>query len=283
MPAHILLIEDNENLRELVQFALEDRDYLVTAVVTGEEALQLSLPQPLWDFIVTDVRLPGRYDGPQTVQQLRQKAAAQSGQKVKLPFLVMTGFASLSVPLISARLLAYDYIYKPFSQDQLLEAVARGLRRGEGISRGEKVLAWLSGLRKSKIAVDPAARQSRQECWQQFYVLIRSRALKLTGLYFWDEMEKLEASWADGVVTADGYRRLQHEILSVSDDKKMRTPAPQREGRVDLKVYQAFHDRVEQGLIDDHTFFLACSARLASAEELGKSPELAAIHGRCWT
>ena len=58
-----LLIEDDENAREILESVLTAAGLTVTSATTGEEALDLLEQGHSFDLLVTDIRLPGRYDG----------------------------------------------------------------------------------------------------------------------------------------------------------------------------------------------------------------------------
>ncbi|MEC8952594.1 MAG: response regulator, partial [Acidobacteriota bacterium] len=79
---HLLIVEDEEALREAYAEGLSDRGYTVTQVETGEQAL-VKLREFAFDVVVTDLKLPGAADGTQVV-----KAAVERYPKILV--IVMT-------------------------------------------------------------------------------------------------------------------------------------------------------------------------------------------------
>ena len=65
--AHLLIVEDEEALREVYAEGLSDRGYTVTQAETGEQALA-KLREFAFDVVVTDLRLPGTTDGTRVVK-----------------------------------------------------------------------------------------------------------------------------------------------------------------------------------------------------------------------
>src|SRR6476620_9548945 len=68
----ILLVEDDEFARELLEIVLTGTGLDVVAVADGDEALELIEQGETFDLLVTDIRLPGRYDGWSTAVEVRR-------------------------------------------------------------------------------------------------------------------------------------------------------------------------------------------------------------------
>ena len=68
----ILLVEDDEFARELLEIVLTGAGLDVVAVADGDEALELIEQGETFDLLVTDIRLPGRYDGWSTAVEVRR-------------------------------------------------------------------------------------------------------------------------------------------------------------------------------------------------------------------
>lgn len=112
----ILILEDDDDLREVLVEVLEDHGHQVQGVPRGEQAIQLFL-EAQFDLLVVDIRMAGP-DGLQTLSFLRQLGFS-------VPTLVMTGFADQSDPVRALRLGAKEYLMKPFAMDEFLWAVDR--------------------------------------------------------------------------------------------------------------------------------------------------------------
>ena len=116
--ARILLVEDDPDVRPLLEHILHGEGYETTVTETVTNALALIGQQP-FDLVITDVNLP---DG----SGLRvADAAAAAGRKA----MVLTG---QGLSLKPGALAAYDYLLKPVRVPELLEAVKKRLSRPEG-------------------------------------------------------------------------------------------------------------------------------------------------------
>ena len=119
---HILTVEDEPAMAELLQSALSEEGHIVTLAGDGQHALQLARASR-FDLIVLDLMLP-RVDGFEVARQLRQA-------RIRTPVLVLTARDS---PADIVRALdggADDYLTKPFSLDVFLARVRAVSRRGE--------------------------------------------------------------------------------------------------------------------------------------------------------
>jgi DNA-binding NtrC family response regulator len=112
----ILLVEDEPQLRLAVETLLRARGYEVIAVPSGEEALAVSEAA---DLAVLDLLLPG-LSGTEVMAELRKRDA-------KLPCLLITAHASIQSAVQAIKSGAYDYLAKPFDNDDLLQTIARAL------------------------------------------------------------------------------------------------------------------------------------------------------------
>jgi len=110
----VLVLEDDPQLREVLQALLSDEGYNVSVAESGEQAVELSR-QRRFDVIVADIRMPGM-DGLDTVQHLR-------GNDPQLQSLVMTGYASEEDPIRALHIGVQSYLLKPFSLDDFLVRV----------------------------------------------------------------------------------------------------------------------------------------------------------------
>src|ERR1700722_149323 len=105
MPAgRILVVEDEEKLRRVVQLHLESLGFEVDGAPSAEQALPLVAPA---DLVITDLRLPG-IDGIQFIKQLQ-------GRGVPAAVVVMTAHGSVETAVEAMKLGAADFLQKPFS------------------------------------------------------------------------------------------------------------------------------------------------------------------------
>ncbi len=116
----VLVADDDDELRALVVETLRSDGYVVVEARDGEEVLSLLAetlgdPAARPDVLVVDVRMP-RLSGFGVLEELRRA-------RVRLPVVMMTGFAPESVEIVARRLGAAGVLRKPFDVDDLRTAV----------------------------------------------------------------------------------------------------------------------------------------------------------------
>jgi two-component system, OmpR family, alkaline phosphatase synthesis response regulator PhoP len=123
----ILIIEDEEDIRELVRYNLAREKFNVDEAESGEEGLvSAALNQP--DLILLDLMLPGK-DGMQVCRELKQCEATRG-----IPVVMMTAKGEESDIVSGLELGAEDYVVKPFSPKVLMARVKAVLRRNSSTS-----------------------------------------------------------------------------------------------------------------------------------------------------
>ena len=126
----VLVVDDEPNIRELVQVALQFHGCTVTTAATGKDALrQAEMDRP--DLIVLDVVLPD-LDGFEVCRRLRS-----GGNEVPVIFLTARDTSSDTVTGLA--LGGDDYVTKPFSVESLVARVRAVLRRASRAPAGEAV------------------------------------------------------------------------------------------------------------------------------------------------
>ena len=111
--SRILLIEDDQNVRMLMEHVLLGEHYEVETAGTAEAAKAL-LDSRTYDLVLADGRLP---DGTGMM-------VAEHAKKLRTPCLIVTGYA---FDLMKQDLGRFDFLLKPVRPDELLQAVARAL------------------------------------------------------------------------------------------------------------------------------------------------------------
>ena len=123
----ILIIEDDPDVRDNIQDLLTAEDYLVIPAADGREGLkEAHLRQP--DLIICDVMIPD-VDGYDVLRALRTEPDTMT-----IPFVFVTARASRAEQRAGMDLGADDYIVKPFTAEELLQAVRTRLERSEAQS-----------------------------------------------------------------------------------------------------------------------------------------------------
>jgi DNA-binding NtrC family response regulator len=116
LSARILIIEDEEKLRRVMELQLRTAGFDVDQAGTAEDGLKLADSAEL---IVTDLRLPGM-DGLQLLSTLRERG-------LQTPIVVMTAFGSIETAVEAMKAGAVDFLPKPFSLDHLMAVVGKAL------------------------------------------------------------------------------------------------------------------------------------------------------------
>ncbi|MFC0253443.1 response regulator [Massilia consociata] len=115
----IMVVEDNDDVRELAEAMLSAADYDVVSAPSGEHALALLETQPV-DLLFTDVIMPGGMNGLQLIEQVHAK-------RPDMPVLVTTGYMD-ELPARGSRGQALDVLAKPYHHQVLLDRVHAALR-----------------------------------------------------------------------------------------------------------------------------------------------------------
>ena len=116
---HILVVDDEEAIREVVSTMLESRGYNCTAVSNGRQAQECVRKQTP-DLVLSDMIMP-EMDGIKLLDWLRS-------HDPEIPVIMVTAIHDISTALEAIRRGAYDYILKPFEKDQLFLGVGRALQ-----------------------------------------------------------------------------------------------------------------------------------------------------------
>jgi two-component system phosphate regulon response regulator PhoB len=125
-PKRVLVVEDEELIREMVELALRDSGYTVTAVANGRDAINhLSAEAQgrdrAFDLIVLDIMLP-HINGLDLCRLLRQQGNA-------IPILILSAKASETDRVLGLEVGADDYLCKPFGMRELIARCRALLRR----------------------------------------------------------------------------------------------------------------------------------------------------------
>jgi len=115
----ILVVDDEEAIREVVSTMLESRGYRCTAVSNGRAAQEV-VRKETPDLVLSDMIMP-EMDGIRLLSWMRE-------HDPEVPVIMVTAIHDISTALEAIRRGAYDYILKPFEKDQLFMGVGRALQ-----------------------------------------------------------------------------------------------------------------------------------------------------------
>ncbi|HTT09327.1 MAG TPA: response regulator [Burkholderiaceae bacterium] len=116
---HVLAVDDDPSIRQIVTEYLGENELRVTAVASSKELAAVMAKETI-DLVVLDLRLQGE-DGMQIARKLREQSS--------IPILMLTGRADEADRVMGLELGADDYLTKPFSPRELLARIRALLRR----------------------------------------------------------------------------------------------------------------------------------------------------------
>lgn len=133
----ILVVDDEKNIRLVLDQCLSAEGYQVDTAVSGEHAVEKFAAAP-YDLVILDMKMPGM-DGIEVLRRIKRTAPA-------VPVIMVTGYGSIETAVETMKLGAVDYLRKPFTPDEIRAAVAavverKGLRE-EDVRGYEQELAY---------------------------------------------------------------------------------------------------------------------------------------------
>ncbi len=147
-PQHILIVDDDREIRTLLRDFLDKNGYRATAVADGK-GMWRALEQSHVDLIVLDLMLPGE-DGLTLCRELRAKS--------QIPVLMLTALAEEVDRIVGLEVGADDYLAKPFSPRELVGRIKAILRRTAYMPR-EPTPETVQGFRFGDWHLDTTTRQ----------------------------------------------------------------------------------------------------------------------------
>ena len=119
MKAKILVIDDDNSLRRVLEYNLQEEGYDVQAASSGEEGLYLfGKSQP--NLVITDMKMSGM-DGLMVLKSIKERSS-------ETLVVIITAFGTVDVAVEAMKAGAYDYITKPFNRDALKLTVSKALQ-----------------------------------------------------------------------------------------------------------------------------------------------------------
>jgi DNA-binding response OmpR family regulator len=116
----LLVVEDDDSMRDMVGYALAEEGMEIEAVADGESALEVFSSSGPFDLVILDVMLPG-VDGVTVCKELTSKS--------DVPVIMLTARDDETSVVVGLEVGADDYITKPFSHRELVSRVRATLRR----------------------------------------------------------------------------------------------------------------------------------------------------------
>jgi phosphate regulon transcriptional regulator PhoB len=155
----ILVVEDEPDIRKLVNYNLAQEHYKVIEAEDGEQALK-AIQRDKPHLVVLDLMLPG-LSGIELCKILRERS-----DTAKLPILMLTAKAGEADRVVGLEMGADDYLSKPFSPRELVARVRAILRRADGAANQDTLPAYDRG----DLKID----------FSTYEVFVRGKSVKLT-------------------------------------------------------------------------------------------------------
>lgn len=147
MEKHILVVDDEMPIADILQFNLEKEGYKVTCAYDGLEALR-KVEEAKPDLILLDIMLPHK-DGMEVCREIRKKH--------EMPIIMLTAKDSEIDKVLGLELGADDYVTKPFSTRELIARVKANLRRHQPDNDNVKSNNELSEIVIGALSIHPDA------------------------------------------------------------------------------------------------------------------------------
>jgi len=155
--SHVLIIEDDEHIRDLIALHVGLEGHQTTGVADGHEALRRATSEP-FDLVVLDLMLPG-VDGITICRAIRR-----SGPNQDAPILMLTARREETDKVLGLESGADDYLAKPFGIRELIARVRALLRRPRAsqiAAAGEAAPPGERPVNVHGVEIDPARRRVR--------------------------------------------------------------------------------------------------------------------------
>lgn len=157
----ILVVDDEEGIRETLSEILEDEGYQVVSASTGEEAINIfKMESP--DLVFLDIWLPGM-DGIETLREIKNL-------RKDVPVIMISGHGTIEIAIKAVQMGACDFIEKPLSLDRIVVSSSKALALGklerenrdlkENLNRRWRLIGESEKMRSLRSQIEIAARSS---------------------------------------------------------------------------------------------------------------------------
>ncbi len=149
---HILMIEDNESVSEMLEMFFQKEGWEATFIHDGKEGLDEYLNQPeKYDFLILDIMLPSM-DGMTICQEIRK-------EDDEVPVLMLTAKDTESDEVIGLEIGADDYVTKPFSPLTLIARIKSIVRRSRSTSDSTAAVESHYDVETEHLKIDESTRE----------------------------------------------------------------------------------------------------------------------------
>jgi len=141
--SHILVVDDDNRIRELIKEYLNDNNFIVSTAINAENA-KIKLEQLKFDLVVLDVMMPGQ-SGFDLTKEIKRK--------INLPIILLTAKGEAENRVKGLELGADDYLGKPFEPKELLLRIKNILSKINTIDTGKINLIGKAKVNLNKMSI----------------------------------------------------------------------------------------------------------------------------------
>ena len=168
----ILVVDDEQSLRDVLSIMLKRAGYAVTSAMDGEEAIEL-LNREIFDLVITDLRMP-KINGMEVLKAVKSVSP-------ETVVLIITAFATADSAVEAMKQGAYDYLTKPFQVDEVQLIIRNALEK--------RRLSTENMLLKREMASQSSFAQlvGQSEAMQKVFDVVRKVADSKSNILIWGE------------------------------------------------------------------------------------------------
>jgi DNA-binding response OmpR family regulator len=188
----ILIVDDEEDLCEILQFNLESEGYKTEVAYSAEEALEKDLSA--FDLLLLDVMM-GKMSGFKLIDTIRKKL------QLDVPIIFLTAKSSENDLLTGFNLGADDYVTKPYSLKELIARVRVALKRNVALSKEKKNKLEFGELTLNLESKSLVVGSNTIELTRKEFQILRLLVENKNKIYSREQL--LDAIWGDDVVVSE--------------------------------------------------------------------------------
>jgi CheY-like chemotaxis protein len=291
MASSILVLEDDENLRETIIELLEDHDYHVVGADGPDKAIEIAKKQ-VFHLMISDIRMAGSTDGIGAVSKIKRDI------RPEIFVLMITGYADTEAPFRAMDAQVDGYLYKnDFNANLLLMTVESILKQREEKSFFRSLLNPLMNASKKLLHAHEQAKyerakekldEGRYAAYKRYVVSIQSRQLLIGGaLEIWDSFDIIEGYYPKVHTPPEmGQIYAKYAEIYKMIDERCRKPLSQLKPRepkqVDRKTFQGLFDRISNNRLSATDVQMAEHLRKMDPGERNRDPNFRRLYNRIW-
>lgn len=133
--AYLLIVDDEEKMRNLLSMMLERRGFRVDRAMHGQAAMEL-LAQNTYDLVISDIKMPVM-DGKELIDRMRK-------ENICTPVIFITAFATIDSAVEMMQQGASDYVTKPFDEAKILLTIEKAMTLSRLITENQEMKAVIA-------------------------------------------------------------------------------------------------------------------------------------------